>query len=319
MGGKRILVVEDEKIIALDIASKMEKLGYGVSAMVSSGKDAIESVQKDRPDLILMDIVLEGEMDGIQAAVQIRSVFDIPVVYLTAYADEKILERAKATGPFGYVLKPFEAKSLQVAVELAFYKHMIEGELRKAHDELEQLVRDRTSELAKANDQLLSELVEKKHAKTALRKKTEELQLYSNKLQELNAALKVLLQQREEDRTDLEEKVLLNVKYLLTPHFEALKKRNMDHQGKVILEILESNTKSMTSSFAQKLSSKYLNFTPTEIKVANLVKEGKQTKEVAEIMGVSHYAIELHRFNIRKKLDLKSRKINLQSYLSSLS
>jgi PAS domain S-box-containing protein len=198
-------------------------------------------------------------------------------------------------------------------------RRQIEAELRKHRDHLEQLVEERTSELAKVNDQLLAKLVEHERAETALRKKTKELQLNSNKLKDLNAALKILLQQREEDKTELEEKVLLNVKHLLTPHFEALKKRNMDQESKVILEILESNTKNMTSSFAHKLSTKYLSFTPTEIKVANFVKEGKQIKEIAEIMRVSRYTIELHRFNIRKKLGLKSRKTNLQSYLLSLS
>ena len=100
---------------------------------------------------------------------------------------------------------------------------------------------------------------------------------------------------------------------------EALKKRSFDKKSKVILEILESNTKNMTSSFAHKLFTHYLNFTPTEIKVANFVREGKQIKEIAEIMGVSSYAIELHRFNIRKKLGLKNRKENLQTYLLALS
>ena len=193
------------------------------------------------------------------------------------------------------------------------------SEYKKAKDILETLVKKRTAELSWNNEQLKFEIRERKSAEVSLKKKTNELQLHSSKLEELNTALKVLLQQREEDRTYIEEKVLLNVKHLLTPHFEALKKRDMDQESKVILEILESNTKNMTSSFAHKLSSKYLNFTPTEIKVANHVKEGKQIKEIAEIMGVSHYAIELHRFNIRKKLGLKSRKINLQSYLLSLS
>ncbi|MCX5855026.1 MAG: response regulator [Deltaproteobacteria bacterium] len=132
MEGKRILVVEDEKIVALDIARKLEKLGYSVNAMVSCGEAALESIQGDRPDLVLMDIELDGEMDGIQATAQIQSIYDIPVVYMTAYADEKTLGRAKVTGPFGYVLKPFETKDLQVAVELALYKHGMEAELLKA-------------------------------------------------------------------------------------------------------------------------------------------------------------------------------------------
>jgi putative two-component system response regulator len=137
MERKRILVVEDEKIVALDIARELEKLGYSVNAMVSSGEEALESVRGDRPDLVLMDIELEGEMDGIQAAAQIQSIYDIPVVYLTAYADEKTLARAKVTVPFGYVLKPFETKDLRVGIEMALYKHQMEQALKGSYARLD--------------------------------------------------------------------------------------------------------------------------------------------------------------------------------------
>lgn len=148
--------------------------------------------------------------------------------------------------------------------------------------------------------------------------KAKELQLNTEKFEELYVTLEVLLTKRENDRSKLEEKVLSNVKHLLIPHFETLKKRAMDQECKDLLDILEINLKDITSAFSHKLSSTNLGLTPKEIKVANLVKEGKQIKEIAEMMGVSHYAVELHRFNIRKKLGLKSRKVNLQSYLLSL-
>ncbi|MGZ3853726.1 MAG: PAS domain S-box protein, partial [Flavisolibacter sp.] len=136
---------------------------------------------------------------------------------------------------------------------------------------------------------------------------------------ELNAALKVLLKQREEDRTELEEKVISNVKHLLSPHLEKLKKRKFDPKSKMHLDILESNLHNIVSSFSHKLSSKHINLTPTEIKVANLVREGKTTKEIAEFLGSSPSSIKIHRFNVRKKLGLIGKKTNLQSYLTSLS
>lgn len=125
----RILVVEDEHVIAEDIARILRNFGYEVPAIVSSGEDSIKIVKKSPPDLVLMDIMLEGEMNGIEAAGQIYSHFGVPVVYITAYADDERLERAKQTGPFGYILKPFEGRELYSSVEMALYKHKMEKAL----------------------------------------------------------------------------------------------------------------------------------------------------------------------------------------------
>lgn len=125
----RILVVEDEHVIAEDIARILRNFGYEVPAIVSSGEDSIKTVKKSPPDLVLMDIMLEGEMNGIEAAGQIYSNFGVPVVYITAYADDERLERAKQTGPFGYILKPFEGRELYSSVEMALYKHKMEKAL----------------------------------------------------------------------------------------------------------------------------------------------------------------------------------------------
>jgi len=111
----QILVVEDESIVARDIQNTLQSLGYDVPTVISSGKAAIQKAQENRPDLVLMDIVLKGKIDGIEAAEHIRSHFNIPVVYLTAYTDDKTLERAKITEPFGYVVKPFEDRELKTA------------------------------------------------------------------------------------------------------------------------------------------------------------------------------------------------------------
>lgn len=134
--GTRILVVEDEIIIAEDIQRKLKTMGYDVSAIVSSGEEAIKKIKENIPDLILMDIVLYGGMDGIETAGQIHSLFDIPVVYLTAYADEKTLERAKITEPFGYLIKPFKERELQITIEIALYKHEMEKKLKQSERRL---------------------------------------------------------------------------------------------------------------------------------------------------------------------------------------
>ncbi|MFQ5713815.1 MAG: response regulator [Candidatus Scalinduaceae bacterium] len=137
MAKSKIMIVEDEWITADDIRMSLQSLGYTVTSMVTSGEEAIQNAEKDRPDLVLMDIMLKGEMDGIEAASQIRSCYNIPIIYLTAYADEKILERARITEPFGYIVKPFVNEDLKIAIEIALYKHRVEKERKKLIEELQ--------------------------------------------------------------------------------------------------------------------------------------------------------------------------------------
>jgi len=129
-----ILIVEDEGIVAEEIKSRLRHRGYEVTAIVASGEDAVAKAEEARPDLVLMDIKLRGEMDGIEAAKEIRSRFDIPVIYLTAYADEDTLHRAKVTEPFGYILKPFEERELHTSIEMGLYKHKMEKKLRESEE-----------------------------------------------------------------------------------------------------------------------------------------------------------------------------------------
>ncbi len=117
-----ILIVEDESIVALDIKDKLEHLGYDVLSVVSSGEKAIEEVKKSQPDLVLMDIVLKGEIDGIETARRIRERFNIPIIYLTAHSDTQTLARAKITGPFGYLVKPFVDSELHNVIETVLSK-----------------------------------------------------------------------------------------------------------------------------------------------------------------------------------------------------
>jgi len=128
---KKILIVEDEIIIAEGIQRKLKVMDYDVLAIVSSGEEAIKRIKENNPDLVLMDIVIHGKMDGIETAGQIHSHFDIPVVYLTAYADDTTLERAKLTEPFGYLIKPFKERELQITIEIALYKHGMEKKLKE--------------------------------------------------------------------------------------------------------------------------------------------------------------------------------------------
>jgi PAS domain S-box-containing protein len=128
----RILVVEDQRVVARDIQEHLTQLGYSVTGVTASGEEAVRLAEEQRPDLVMMDIRLEGQTDGVEAARQIRVRCQLPVVYLTAHADEETLRRAKVTEPFGYVLKPFEERELRTVVEMALYKHGAERKLRES-------------------------------------------------------------------------------------------------------------------------------------------------------------------------------------------
>lgn len=130
-GTPRIMVVEDEGIIAQDIKNCLEGLGYIVPDVVFTGREAIQRAAELRPDLVLMDIVLKGEIDGIETAAEIRKHYNIPIVYLTAYEDDRTLKRAKLTEPLGYILKPFEERYLRSSIEMALYKHEMETKLKE--------------------------------------------------------------------------------------------------------------------------------------------------------------------------------------------
>jgi PAS domain S-box-containing protein len=131
MAGERLMIVEDERIVAEDLRDMLKRLNYEVVGMASTGEEAIQKAEELQPDLVLMDIRLAGEMDGTQAAELIWAQQGIPVTYLTAYADESTLERAKATLPFGYILKPFEERDLRTTIEIALYKHQMESTFNK--------------------------------------------------------------------------------------------------------------------------------------------------------------------------------------------
>ena len=135
MRQKRIMIVEDEALVALEMESYLNEMGYSVTARVNSGNRAVEKAIEVPPDLILMDINLNGEIDGIEAALQIRSTLDIPVVFVTAYAEEEKLERAKLTLPYGYLLKPIQERELKTAISMAFYTHQVDAERKNAEKE----------------------------------------------------------------------------------------------------------------------------------------------------------------------------------------
>jgi PAS domain S-box-containing protein len=190
--------------------------------------------------------------------------------------------------------------------------------LQKAHDELEQRVEERTADLVESSEALKSEIAERKEVEKKLRIRERELKIKSGNLEEMNTALKVLLEQRDKDKREVEEMILKNAKELLSPYVEKLKKTKLTDIQSAQLSIIESNLENMISPFLKNLQGRHLNLTPKETRIASLIKEGRTTKEIAALLGMSTPAVEFHRNNIRSKLGLKNKKANLVSHLSSM-
>jgi two-component system response regulator LytT len=153
-----ILITEDESIVAKDIQMSLKKLGYNVIGICNNGEDAIRTAEEHRPDVILMDIMLKGEMSGIEAADQIRKRLNIPIIFLTAYADESTLSKAKITEPYGYIIKPFKEIDLRTTIEMALYKHQKEDEVKKERDFLYSIVENKDAKdiiFVKSNSRLV--------------------------------------------------------------------------------------------------------------------------------------------------------------------
>jgi len=198
-------------------------------------------------------------------------------------------------------------------------KNRAQEDLRRTLDELEQRVAARTVALTESNEKLRREIEDRRLAERNLRKKERELELNALHLEQTNTALKVLLEQREKDKNELEEMVLANVRSLVLPCLEKLRACRLNDRQKVYVDVLDTNLQTIISPFLHRLSNQFTNLTATEIQVAGLVKEGKTSKEIAELINVSERGVEFHRNNIRRKLGLKSSKKNLRTYLMSLS
>ena len=198
-------------------------------------------------------------------------------------------------------------------------RRRVQEALREAYDHLELLVVERTQELLLKNRQLMDEIAQRRDVEESLVTREWDLEEKTRSLEELNCALKVLLKQRDKDRYEFEEWVKANVQYCIMPYVEKIKTADLGNVNSACIKLIETNLRNITSSFSHNLSLKYLNLTFKEFQIADLVKEGNSSKNIAEILNVSERTIGFHRKNIRKKLAIADRKTNLRTYLSRLS
>jgi DNA-binding CsgD family transcriptional regulator len=194
----------------------------------------------------------------------------------------------------------------------------IEETLASARQDLEIQVKGRTAELSQANQKLQREIASREQAQRALLQKSKELEARTVGLEEANIALKVLLKERENDRHVLEEKVVCNINTLTRPHLEKLAAGNLSQRQQTLLDAIKSSLDDITSPLSRRFIMASINLTPAECQVATFIRQGKTTKEIADLMGVASSTIDFHRLNIRCKLGLTNKRINLQSHLKSL-
>ncbi len=283
----RILILEDVTTDVELIKDELMEAGTVFTLQwVKDRRAFLGALDEFSPDIILSDYSLPS-FDGLSALKLARSRCpDVPFIFVSgALGEETAIELLKQ-GAIDYVLK------------------------------------SRLSRLAPAVHRALQEVQERRErqrAEEALKKREKALELKSQSLEEANTALKVLLQRRDEDRAALEEQVLTNVRQLVLPCVENLKHLNLNDRQMALVRSIEDNLRKIVSPFLRNLTSNYLDLTPREIQVANLIKEGKTTKEITDILHISATAVDFHRKNLRSKFGIKNKKTNLMAFLSQLS
>jgi DNA-binding NarL/FixJ family response regulator len=285
-----IVIVEDEGVVALQLKNLLEQRGFVVDALCSSGEDLLACLDTLKSHLIVMDIKLQGPLDGIQTAEIVRERKMIPIVYLTAFSDGPTVERAKLTSPYGFILKPLNTEELFATIRIALHRHAMDQK----------------------RDNLFQEIMAAREADESRAKN------YAAELTEMKAAVRVLFSQMQEATREQEENILSNIKQHILPKLQALKMSELSDVQRSYLSSIESILQQIASGFVRRLASPYVGLTQKELEIALLIKEGKSTKDIMELLGVSKNTVDSHRNRIRAKLGIKKTGNNLRSYLLSL-
>jgi DNA-binding NarL/FixJ family response regulator len=276
----RILILEDMPADAELMEDELNQAGFKFDAKRVAGRSGfIKELEEFSPDLILADYSLPGFGGRAALKIVMDKRLDIPLIFVSGAIGEELAIELLKQGATDYVLK------------------------------------DKLSRLGLSVKRALNELGERNDRKKA----ENELRLKSKSLEEANTALRVLLQHKDEDRKAMEEKVITNVRKLALPYIEKLKMLKLDENQLTYLNIVENHLKDIISPFLRNLTIEHLDFTPREIQITSLVKEGRTTKDITEFLNISATAVDFHRKNIRMKLGIKNKKANLRSFLLSMT
>jgi DNA-binding NarL/FixJ family response regulator len=301
--GSSVLIVDDEAPMRNLLAKTLENSGYRCLPVVDAA-EARTCLLREDFELILCDVRMPGE-SGFDLIHHVRETYpDTAVIMVTALDDPQEAQTALDLGIFGYLLKPFEPNQLLISVAKALRLRELELRERSYRQDLEEAVRERTDALGQSNE--------------ALRRKEADLVTRTRELEEANIALTVLLKKREQDKETLGEDLAANVHSAVEPFLQKLKGSRLDEEQQRYLRLLEQSFGEIVTPFIKDLSSAYRGLTPTEIQVATLIKQGKSTKDIAEILNLSLNTVMSHRYQVRRKMGLLQSKTNLRSFLHSI-
>lgn len=316
MDNKRILIVEDESIVAENLKERIEKLGYQVIDIISTGEEAIKVAVEQSPDLVLMDIMLAGKMDGVEAAGKIHSQVDIPIVYLTAYSDPGTLQRAKITQPFGYLIKPFKERELHTTIEIALYKHQLEHQLKENEQWLSTVLRsigDSVITTDKNGDvTYMSPIAEKligKQKEAVLESPITNVVSLKNDKKNTGLEFQISRILKGEVSQCLidPETILVAEKDKEIPvdvGLSALKDDHDEVQG-VVLAIRDITERKQVEEALNEAQQILVNLLTTrERELLQMMVDGASTKEIAFDLEISPRTVEAHKQNMMQKLNI---------------
>lgn len=299
----KLLIVDDDASVRDLLKKTLERNSYSCW-MASNAVEARGFLKRDLFDLILCDIRMPGE-SGLDLCRFVKSEYpDTAIVMVTVIDDLKTAREALSMDIYGYIIKPVDTNQILISVANALRRRELEIITKTYQKNLEKKIHEKTAELLKSNKML--------------RNRESKLSKQTKQLGELNIALNVLLKKMEEDKAALKDQFVTSIKKTIIPYLEKIKRGPLSQMQQRDLELLESNIKDIVSPFVKEISSSFFGLTPNEIQVANLIKQGKTTKEIAAILNLSENTIMTHRFKIRTKLGLKNKKRNLHFYLNTL-
>jgi len=292
---KKILFVDEQELLRLTVSSDLQDAGYTVET-AEDGHQACAKLAENSYDLVLTDLVMEG-MGGMQVlkAAKRRDP-TCGVVLLTGYGNMDSVIEALRSGADDYFLKPYQREELLFRLARCLEKGQLQRKLKKTEKKLKQSHAE----------------LEKK-----VQRRTRELQEKHQEISDANTSLRVLLEQQQVSKHEIEQTISKNLKENIFPYLDLLKEEIRDSRGVIYATIIEANIHKVTASFSKDLSSELLNLTPREIQVADLIRQGRTSKNIADLLNLSHGTVEFYRQNLRKKLGITGRKTNLRSYLLS--
>ena len=315
MSTAKIFIVEDEAIVAESLNDQLEALGYIVTGNAPSGEEALRNIKNNLPNLVLMDIMLEGEMDGVETAQQIRELYGIPVIFLSAYSDSETLGRAKLTEPFGYLIKPYKDRELHTTLEITLYKHRMEKRVREHERWLDTLLRSIGDGVITVGiDGLLTSMSPVAEMLTGLKEaeqiKKDLLGILQIEESGVYPIMPDLIDQALDGETVSclvdDEPILLNAngKRIVIDFSAAPIRNDQDEIIGAVLTMRDISARKQAEielSEARQILSNSL--TPREKEILQLMVNGSSTKEIAFDLKISHRTVEAHRQNMMVKLD----------------